>query len=221
MGEQRLTSRRLVRLFFTTLLFGGLTAGLVGFLARWDKYSELFASFQIVEILMTFIWLFGVGLIFTVVSQAGFFAYLTVHRFGLGIFRTLWNPVQVVLIAFVVFDLIYFRYQEFGEGKSLLPYIGDAGLLLVIGLVVAYIKAKQTNRKAFIPALFFMVVITTVEWVPVLLQNDKSWLYYMLFTLLVCNIYQLLSLHRINEASAVELEKKKKAAKHKTNIQNA
>ena len=34
------------------------------------------------------LWLFGIGLIFSLVSQMGFFAYLTVHRFGLGIFKS-------------------------------------------------------------------------------------------------------------------------------------
>ncbi|MGN1401594.1 MAG: KinB-signaling pathway activation protein [Bacillus sp. (in: firmicutes)] len=205
-----MSSRLLVRLFFSTLLLGGLTAGVVGFISRWDLYQQLFLDFKVIEIVMTFVWLAGIGLIFSVVSQAGFFAYLTVHRFGLGIFRGLWNPVQVVLIGFVLFDLVYLRYAAFGEGESILPYIGIALFLLAVGVIVAYIKAKQTNKKAFIPALFFMVVITSAEWIPVLRDNDQDWLYFMLFPLLVCNSYQLLMLHKINEKSAIELASKQK-----------
>lgn len=215
MGEQRVSSRHLVRLFFSTLLLGGLSAGIVGFAARWDMYQGLFSSLEFVEIFMTFFWLVGVGLIFSVISQMGFFAYLTIHRFGMGIFKGIWNPVQIILIGFVLFDLVYLRYITFGKGDSIIPYIGLAALLLGIGLLVAFLKAKQTNKKTFVPALFFMVVVTTVEWVPVLISNDQSWLYFMLVPLLLCNAYQLLILHRINEKSAIELERKKKSANPK------
>ena len=70
-------------------------------------------------------------MIFSVVSQIGFFAYLFIHQFGLGVFRTisLWNAVQLVLVAVVLFDLVYFRFQAFaGSEESLLPYIGLAAL---------------------------------------------------------------------------------------------
>ena len=204
-----MSSRRLVHLFLTTLLLGGLSAGIVGFIIRWEQYGPLFSSKAFGELFMTFIWLVGVGLIFSVISQMGFFAYLTIHRFGLGIFKRLWSAVQIVLILFVLFDLVYLRYVAFGDGGSLLPYLGTAMLLFIIGLVIAYVKMKQTNKQAFVPALFFMTVVTTVEWVPVLRGNDESWLFFMLIPLLVCNTYQLLILHKINAQSEVELQKKR------------
>lgn len=127
---------------------------------------------------------------------------MTVHRFGLGIFKGLWNPIQIVLILFALFDLVYFRYKAFaGAGDSMLPYVGVAAFLLIVALVVAAIKTKQTNQHAFIPAVFFMVVVTAIEWVPVLRVNEESWLYLMLIPLLVCNTYQLLILHKLNEDS--------------------
>jgi KinB signaling pathway activation protein len=197
-----LTSRNWVKLFISTLLVGGLTTGVVGFIVRWDEFAPIFTDFDFLEILSVFFWLIGVGLIFSIISQMGFFAYLTVHRFGLGIFKGLWNPIQIVLILFALFDLVYFRYKAFaGGGDSMLPYIGVAAFLLIIALVVAAIKAKQTNQHAFIPAVFFMVVVTAIEWVPVLRVNEESWLYLMLFPLLVCNTYQLLILHKLNEDS--------------------
>lgn len=197
-----MTSRNWVKLFISTLLVGGLTTGVVGFIVRWDEFAPIFADFDFLEILSVFFWLIGVGLIFSIISQMGFFAYLTVHRFGLGIFKGLWNPIQIVLILFALFDLVYFRYKAFaGGGDSMLPYIGVAAFLLIVALVVAAIKAKQTNLHAFIPAVFFMVVVTAIEWVPVLRVNEESWLYLMLFPLLVCNTYQLLILHKLNEDS--------------------
>lgn len=190
----------------STLLVGGLATGIIGFIVRWDEFQPYFTDFNILKILSTLIWLFGVGLIFSVVSQMGFFAYLTVHRFGLGMFKSikLWNAVQIVLTLFVLFDLVYFRYRAFGGGVG--PYLFDAGFVLVVALIVAYIKAKQTNKEAFVPAVFFMVVVTVIEWVPVLRVNEDSWLYLMLIPLLICNAYQLLILHKLNARS--EQEKK-------------
>jgi KinB signaling pathway activation protein len=193
-------SRKWVKLFLSTLVVGGISTGIVGFAIKWNEYKHLFASFDVKEIISVLIWLIGVGFIFSVISQMGFFAYLTIHRFGLGIFRSvsLWNSVQLVLIAFVLFDLVYFRYQLFAEeGESLFSYIGIAVFIFIFGLIVAYIKMKQTNKEAFVPALFFMTVVTIIEWFPVLRINEESWLYLMLFPLLICNAYQLLILHKL------------------------
>lgn len=188
----------------STLLLGGLATGIIGFIVRWDEFQPYFADFNILKILSTLIWLIGVGLIFSLVSQMGFFAYLTVHRFGLGIFKSvkLWNAIQVVLILFVLFDLIYFRNKFFDDGLA--HFVFDAALLLIVGLVVAYFKAKQTNKDAFIPAVFFMIVVTVIEWMPVLRVNEESWLYLMLFPLLICNAYQLIIIHKLNQKSAQE-----------------
>ncbi|KAB2329262.1 KinB-signaling pathway activation protein [Cytobacillus depressus] len=202
-----MTSRNWVKLFLSTLLVGGLTTGIVGFIVRWNEFESIFKPFDFLEVLSVLFWLIGVGLIFSILSQMGFFAYLTVHRFGLGIFksRSLWNSVQAVLILFVLFDLVYLRYNAFAtEGESLVPYIGIALFLLIAALVVAAIKVKLTNKEAFIPALFFMVVVTTIEWVPVLRVNEQSWVYLMIFPLIVCNAYQLLILHKLNEKSQLQ-----------------
>jgi KinB signaling pathway activation protein len=198
-------SRNWVRLFFTTLLVGAISTAIVGFAVKWNEYKELFLTFDIVEILSILVWLIGVGFIFSIISQMGFFAYLTVHRFGLGIFRSLWNPVQLVLVAFVFFDLVYFRYQAFAEsGESLISYIVVATALVIFSLIIAYIKQKQTNKHAFVPALFFMFVITSIEWFPALRVNEESWLYLMLVPLLICNAYQLLLLSKISKNTNVK-----------------
>jgi KinB signaling pathway activation protein len=211
--ETNMTSRNLVKLFFSTLLIGGIATGILGFIVRWDEFQPYFLNFQVIDIIMSLFWLVGVGLIFSVLSQMGFAAYLTVHRFGLGIFKShkLWNSVQIIVILFVLFDLVYLRFTAFSKpGDSIIPYITMAIFVLISGLVVAYVKAKQTNKEAFIPAVFFMVVVTTLEWVPVLRVNEQGWVYLMLFSLLICNAYQLLILHKLNEKSTIELQQKKK-----------
>ncbi|MFB3165325.1 KinB-signaling pathway activation protein [Neobacillus sp. 179-J 1A1 HS] len=199
-----MTSRIWVRLFMTTLLIGGITSAIVGFIINWNEYVHYFTEFRIINILSALFWFILWGFLYSVVSQMGFFAYLTVHRFGLGIFKSvsLWNGVQAVLTLFVLFDLVYLRYETFAKsGGSLYPYIGLAVLLLIPSLVIAWYKAKQTNREAFIPALFFMIVVTVIEWFPVLRVNESSWIYLMLFSLLACNAYQILILHKLNMQS--------------------
>ncbi|HDR7718705.1 KinB signaling pathway activation protein KbaA [Bacillus sp. GX] len=195
-----MNSRKWVRLFFTTLFLGGISTVIIGFVLEWDKYAKFFQNFDGKEILAVSFWLMGVGFIFSVISQMGFFAYLTIHRFGLGMFRSpsLWNTVQLFFIAFVLFDFVYLRSVLIANGEvSLGNNILVAGVLFVFGAIVAYIKSKETNKKAFVPALFFMVVVTILEWVPALRINDTDWLYLMVIPLLLCNAYQLLILHRL------------------------
>ena len=206
-----MTSRNVVKLFLSTLLIGGFTTGIAGFIVRWNEFASYFIDFNMVKIVSTFVWLFGIGLIFSLVSQMGFFAYLTIHRFGLGIFKSvnLWNGVQIVLILFTLFDFVYFRYKVFGkEGEGILLYSVPAIFILIVGVLVAYFKTKQTNQGAFIPAIFFMTVVTIIEWVPALRPNDPNWVYLMLITLLICNTYQLFILHSLNERSNKERKSK-------------
>lgn len=219
MEDITLTSRNWVKLFFTTLALGGITTGILGFIIRWDEFQSYFLNFNIGSILSTFIWLIGVGLIFSVISQVGYFAYLTIHQFGLGIFRstTLWNGVQLVLTIFALFDLTYFRFQKFAKpNESLIPYIGLAIFILLAGLVVAYFKSQQGKKSTFIPTLFFMVVVTILEWIPVLRVNEKSWVYLMIFPLVLCNAYQILMLPKYLKRS--EEERAAKKAKPNTKV---
>ncbi|ENQ3080681.1 KinB-signaling pathway activation protein [Bacillus multifaciens] len=195
-----MNSRNWVRLFMTTLFLGGSSTIFIGFILEWDKYNEFFQNFDGKEILMVSFWLLGVGFIFSVISQMGFFAYLTIHRFGLGMFRSpaLWNAIQMFLIAFVLFDFVYLRSVLIANGnESLGTNIFVATVLFLFGIIVAYIKSKETNKKAFVPALFFMIVVTIIEWVPALRINDTNWLYLMVVPLLICNAYQVLILHRL------------------------
>jgi KinB signaling pathway activation protein len=200
-----LKTRNLVYLFFTTLLIGSTAGMLTGLVLDWSQYWADLKNGEILSFLIVILWLLGVSSIFSLISQMGFFAYLTIHRFGLGIFKSvkLWNTIQVVLIAVALFDLVYFRYEVFAEeGESVISYILIALFLLAVGLVTAYVKQKETNKQAFIPALFFIVVVTILEWIPGLQSNDPKWLWLILIPLLVSNVWQLLTLHRLIQKDA-------------------
>ncbi|WP_227938851.1 KinB-signaling pathway activation protein [Alkalihalobacillus deserti] len=193
-----MNSRKVVKLFFTTLLVGSISGAIVGFILDYHVYTE--GTF--LNTFFGLIWLLGICAAFSLISQMGFFAYLTVHRFGLGLFKSqkLWNYVQVIIIAFVVFDLIYFRYIAFAQpNETIIHYLVMPIILLFYGLLVAYLKAKDTNQGAFIPSLFFIVVITVIEWVPALTVNDPKWLWLYLTPLITANTWQVLILHRLTQ----------------------
>ncbi|RXJ03082.1 KinB activator protein [Anaerobacillus alkaliphilus] len=195
-----MNSRKVVYLFFTTLLIGAASGAFVGFILDWRTYWDGLMSGEVVDFILVIIWLLGIGAMWSLISQMGFYAYLTVHRFGLGIFKSskIWNSIQIVVIAFVLQGLVYFRYTAFGtEGETIFSYILIPLLLFVYGLLIAYIKSTQTNFGAFIPALFFIVVVTTLEWLPALRVNDPKWLWIYLTPLLVANTWQILILHRL------------------------
>jgi KinB signaling pathway activation protein len=188
-----------VNFFFKTLLLGGLTGLVASFFVKADEYQMFLSPFDAFELFGLLIFFIGVGLVFTVVSQTGFFAYLFLNRLGLGVFRSYWPLVQILLVAFVIFDLVYFPYQATEGEVSVFWYMLMSGAILVYGLIIAKIKEKETNKSAFVPALFFMVVITTVEWIPGMRTEGYDYTIMMIIVLLVCNTYQLLALHRINQ----------------------
>ena len=100
----------------------------------------------------------GVGFIFSVISQMGFFAYLTIHRFGLGMFRSssLWNIVQLFFIAFVLFDFVYLRSVLIANGEvSLGNNILVAGVLFMFGAIVAYVKVKKRIKRHLCQLCFY------------------------------------------------------------------
>lgn len=192
-------SRNVVRLFFRTLALGGLIGLIISFFINPSIYAVNLSPFNFVELLGLVLFYIGFGFLSAMVSQTGFFAYLFIHRFGLGLFRSFWPTVQVLLIAFVLFDLIYFPYKAYGGDVSIFWFIAMSAALLALAWMVAKRKAKETNRTAFIPALFLMIVITTVEWVPALQSEGIDYAILMIVVLLICNTYQLFSLHRLKK----------------------
>ena len=42
MGDTIVTSRNVVKLFFSTLLIGGIVTGITGFIVRWQEFGLIF-----------------------------------------------------------------------------------------------------------------------------------------------------------------------------------
>ncbi|WP_156291796.1 KinB-signaling pathway activation protein [Oceanobacillus salinisoli] len=196
-----MNTRNLVNFLFKTALIGGIAGLIISFFVQYEVYAANLSPFNFMELIGLIIFNIGLGLTFSVLSMTGFFAYLFINRYGVSLFRSFWPVIQVVLIAFVLFDLVYFPYQATKGEVSIFWYILTVLALLGYGWLVALKKAKETKKNAFIPALFFMVVMTTVEWVPGLQVEGTDYAWLMIAPLLACNTYQLLALHRINNKS--------------------
>lgn len=198
-----MNTQKWVGMFFKTLILGGLVGLITSFFVKPDDYIEFMQPFDLWNLTGLVVFFVGMGLVFSVVSQTGFFAYLFINQFGLGIFRSFWSKVQLLLIAVVLFDLVYFPYKEM-DGVPVYVFILMSAAILAYGLFISWIKARQTKPRAFVPALFLMVVMTTVEWVPGLRTSGTDYAWLMITTLLACNTYQLLILHKLTNSPSAK-----------------
>lgn len=190
---------------------------------RWDFFQPYLAAGEFVEFIAALAWMVLLGFTMSVIAQAGFFAYLTLHQVGVGVFKTLtlWNWVQMLLIIVVLFDLIIFRFAPDAESAGdWLFYIGLLIVLVGAAIVTAIKKVKMTGKKhVLISSMFFMIVITSLEWIIALMgrqDNINIYVALLLFPLLAVNAYQLLMLPKYNEKSDQDrkkLEERRKARK--------
>jgi len=185
-----------MKMFWMTLLIGTAFGFVLNLIAEPQYVQDQSVAGYVVALTYSSTW--------TAISLMGFFAYLILHRVGLDLFRgaKLWNRVQVVLIAFALFDGIYLRGLAFGFDRMPL-YIGEMAVLALVAFLVARAKARDTNFTAFIPTMFLMTVITLIEWIPALQATaNRGMLWASLATLVMCNAYQVLMLHRLQEVPA-------------------
>ncbi|UFJ40697.1 KinB-signaling pathway activation protein [Brevibacillus humidisoli] len=183
----------------TTLLVGGVGGVLAGFLVAWEQLGGSVGNF-IVGTLVNLL----VGLTIAVLAEMGFFAYMTLNYLVISFLKnaTLWKVIQIGLILFTAFDMVYLRYSAFGQGGPIWPFVMEPLILLAIAVIAAYAKVRLTNPNAWIPTIFFLFVVTVIEWVPGLRQNNMSSALFMIVPLLFCNIWQVMHLHRLTNKSS-------------------
>src|SRR5690606_7742781 len=189
-GERpKMTIRNWLFLFSTTLSLGGVAALLLGLLL------ELLMG----EMGLTLLQQLLAGLLFGAVAQMGLFAYMIFNWVAAGFFRKdFWfNTVQVLLLLLVLGEVILFGYMADDGGRLLVPEAIVGIVTLVAGLAVALWKVKLTSQRSFVPTLFFMVVATLIESGTALKQDSLMMMLYTVLTLLVCNAWQVLWIHRL------------------------
>lgn len=220
-----MTIRNWIKFFSMCMLIGGVVTGLAGIIIRWNFFSSYLAAGEIVEFFAAFVWMIFLGFTMSVIAQAGFFAYLTIHQIGVGVFKTLtlWNWVQVLLMIVVVGDLIIFRFAPVAESAKDWLFYGGLLIFLISSAIATAIKKVQLTGKKhiLISSLFFMIVITCLEWIIPLMGrkgNIDTYIALLLFPLIAVNAYQLLALPKYNQKSNEDrkkLDERKKTRKQK------
>ncbi|CDZ99528.1 hypothetical protein BN1050_00143 [Metalysinibacillus saudimassiliensis] len=218
-----MTIRNWIKFFFVASLIGGAVNGVFSLIIRWDFFQPYVTAGEWGEFFAAFAWMIFLGITMSVIAQAGFFAYLTLHQVAVNIFRslTLWNWVQLLLIIIALVDVIAFRFIP--QADTTKDWIVYSVLIIVLvggSVLTAMKKVKMTGKKhVLISALFFMIVITTLEWTIALMGRDAKideYVALLLFPLLAVNAFQLLMLPKYNEQSEIDrkrLDERRKARK--------
>lgn len=215
------TIRNWFKFFLNAMLIGGSITGVFSLFIRWnDFYAVHFSNGEWAEFFTGIIWFVILGFTMSVIAQMGFFAYLTVHQIGVNIFRslTLWNWVQMLIIVVTLVDLVLFRFKPYAHtAQDWLLYIVLLLVLLAGSIATAIQKTRLTKKHVLVPALFFMIVVTTLEWLIALwvrTDGGDEYVTLLLFPLLAVNAYQLLVLPKYNAKSdedRLKLEERRKA----------
>lgn len=207
-----MTLKYLIQFYRNTLLIGVVVTYISSLVFGYEKITKYLMNGEIGEFVAASVWFIVVGLLVATISQLAYFIYLFINQLGIGIFGKIWPHVQIVVALFAIFDLVYFRFLRFGGMNQIISFIWLPILVVVAALITSYLKNKQSDKNLWIPSMFFMIVMTTVELIPFLRVEDTMWIYITIFGLLLCNAYQLIQLPKYN-ALSLEERKQKKAKK--------
>ena len=219
-----MTIKNWIKFFTKSLLIGGVVTAIASLFIRWDFYWPYLSNMEIGEFLAAFVWMILLGFTMSVIAQAGFFAYLTLHQIAIGVFKTLtlWNWVQMLLILLVVIDLIIFRFAPFAENAG--DWIFYFGLLLFLAGAAGFTAQKKvelTGKKhILISSIFFMVVVTSLEWIIALMGRDENintYVALLLFPLVAVNAFQLLKLPEYTQRSEQDAKAREERRKQRNN----
>lgn len=210
-----MNSRKFVHMFLHTLWIGWLVGLLTSFAVDASIYGEYLSPFDGKELFGLFLFYSGKGLVYTVIAQTGFFAYLFVNMYGQNFFKSFWPTVQVLIIAFVLFDIVYFTSKEL----TLLFRVGLMLAILIGGVIVAIFKVRQTNRSAFVPALFVMIVILTLELSLVLRTGEATEIMLMLLPIFAATAFQLMMLHHVTKVDPEHQRRMEERRKKRLELQ--
>ncbi|WP_239724138.1 MULTISPECIES: KinB-signaling pathway activation protein [unclassified Mammaliicoccus] len=205
-----MTLKYLIQFYRNTLLIGVIVTYISSLIFGYDKVTKYIVAGEVGEFVAASIWFVVVGLLVATISQLAYFIYLFINQLGIGIFGKIWPHVQIVVTVFAIFDLVYFRFLRFGGTDQIISFIWLPIVVIIFAIITSNIKNKQSKKNLWIPSMFFMIVMTTVELIPFLRVEDTSWIYLTIFGLLLCNSYQLIMLPKYNELSLEERKKKEK-----------
>lgn len=199
-----MTLKRLLFWFWSTLLLGAVASLLLGMILQ-----SMLGQFHWLDLLL-------LGLTFSSVSILGFFCYLVFQWLARGLIRTSRNfrILLFLLLLSAIGYLAFIFHRQFAEKWWAYSILF---LMLALSLVVSWLKVRWTNPSAFIPTLFFMVVVTTFESIPSINSKEGQLpiesVFFTILILLICNAWQILQLHRLTEPKGDNPQKKSRKSK--------
>lgn len=187
-----MTIRNWLKLFRSTLMIGAaaaVAAGLV--LALGD---EEFRRLNTMEIGYNVLMMALAGLMFSILSQMGFFSYMMLNYIARDIFQkpSTWTLVQLFFIVTVPLELWMFLWKD-----TAFKFIIGVGLIFLPSIGSAFWKVRMTNGSAFVPTLFFVFLATLLETAIAIQVNSLEAALLMAIPLLSCNAWQILRLHTL------------------------
>lgn len=211
-----MTSKYLVKFYFVTLLIGAVITTAISLVTEYDSVTRYLFEGQFGDFFAGFIFLIGYGLLIATVSQVVFYIYLFIHPLGMGIFRKAWPYIQLLLIMYAVFDLVYLRFRQLGTDWA---FVWIPIIIVIAGIGFAYYKNKISASNVFISSLFFMIFMTSLTLLPFISVEDTAWIYRSVFTVILTNAYQLIRLPKYIEDSQKEKEARGRVTKSDINDQ--
>lgn len=215
-----MTSKYLVKFYFVTLLIGATITTLISLVTEYDSVTTFLFQGEFGDFFVGLIYLIGYGLLIATVSQVVFYIYLFINPLGLGIFRSFWPYIQILLILYAIFDLFYLRFREVGTAhESTWSYVWIPIIIVIAAFIVAFYKNKVSETNVFIPSLFFMIFMTSITLIPFISVEDTEWIYRSVFTVIITNAYQLLRMPKYIEDSKQDKIRRGKTTKADYNEQ--
>jgi KinB signaling pathway activation protein len=189
--ESFLTFVNWLKMFGMTLAIGTVVSVVIGLIVQIADPELTLFNYSIVVFVIS-------GLLYGTLSQLGFFAYMTLNYIALDMFRQrkIWLYIQWFLIILAFLYLVFLRAMSFDQLSRWHMYLILPALLFAASWGVAQWKVKLTNPTAFTPTLFFMAVVTALEAIPALRENDPLASAGMLIPLFACNAWQIVNLHK-------------------------
>jgi len=183
-----------MKLFSATILIGGVVSLVTGvIMANLDPGFEIPKAddwlYNLTNMLLS-------GLTLGAFAHMGFFAYLTLNYIARSIFKRpyLWVAFQGFVTVFVLVEVAVNLYDTNFPDYA---FWAVPLALAAASAVVSWRKVKETTAGSWVPAMFFMIVITVLEANPAFREGSIAALVYMMLPLFLCNTYQLMMLHRL------------------------
>jgi KinB signaling pathway activation protein len=128
-------------------------------------------------------------------SLMGFWAYLMLdYTAVLTLPRRVWRWSQALIIALVLYDMVYWRQHyagvtHLGLQNHPISYIMQGLVPFVVALALAFVKGWMDGKSSFLPTLFYLYVITVLDWLLVLRLHSNGIIDQMGLIILLCNVY--------------------------------